>query len=99
MKTQTPAVQRLLARARGNIKPGRSKPIAVCLAGGKEWKLCEQISCHKSASQQAQARVARLYPIAVPGLDQSAELREKGDKAFEAVVRKRVKELGEQVKP
>ncbi len=60
MKTLTPAVQRLLARARGNMKSGRSKPIAV------------------------------------PGIEQSAELREKGDKAFEAVVMRRVKELGEQ---
>ncbi len=59
MKSQTPAVQRLLARARGNSKPGRTKPIAV------------------------------------PGLEQSTELREKGDKAFEAVVRKRIKELGD----
>ncbi len=59
MTKQTPAVTRLLARARGNIKPGRPKPIAV------------------------------------PGLEQSTELREKGDKAFDAVVRKRVKELGE----
>ncbi len=60
MTKQSPAVQRLLARARGNIKPGRTKPIAV------------------------------------PGIEQSAELKQKGDKAFEAVVRKRVKELGEQ---
>ncbi len=59
MKSQTPAVQRLLARARGNMKSGRPKPIAV------------------------------------PGIEQSAELREKGDKAFEAVVRKRVSDPGE----